>query len=108
MVCCTTGSPSACADKKVLISLAATGNGGGSVLASAELLAHVVGVPAPSMHPPCAATHYLLTNRSLLDDFFQLRKDLIILGIYLRRFQNPRGDSVSVSILHHRPSGAGG
>ena len=59
---------------------------------------------------PLPAHKQVLTGRS-----FQLRKDLIILGIYLRRFQNPRGDSdadrgktcVPVSI-HHRPSGAGG
>ena len=71
---------------------------------------------SPSMHPPCIATHHLLTNRSLLDDLSNSKRILILLGKYSRRFQNPRGDSdvdwgqtcVFVSILHHRSSGAGG
>ena len=93
-------------------SLAATGNGGGSVLASAT-------GPrgrSPSMHPPCIATHYLLTNTSLLDDLSNSKRILILLGKYSRRFQNPRGDSDVdwgqtcglVSTLHHRSSGTWG
>ena len=68
-----------------------------------------------TQHAPSLCCHPLPAHKQVLTGrFFQLRKDLIILGIYLRRFQNPRGDSdadrgktcVSVSI-HHRPSGAG-
>ena len=67
---------------------------------------------APSLYcHPLPAHKQVLTGRS-----FQLKKDLIILGKYSRRFQNPRGDSDVdwgqtcglVSTLHHRSSGAWG
>ena len=70
-----------------------------------------------TQHAPSLCCHPLPAHKQVLTGrSFQLRKDLIILGIYLRRFQNPRGDSdadwgktcVFVSILHHRSSGAGG
>ena len=71
---------------------------------------------SPSMHPPCIATHYLLTNRSLLDDLSNSKRILILLGKYSRRFQNPRvtfdvdcGQTCGlVSTLHHRSSGTWG
>ena len=95
----------------LVVSVAATGNGGGCVLASAT--AHVAEsqqTPSLYYHPSPAYKQVLYRTIS------NSKRILILLGKYSRRFQNPRvtfgvdcGQTCGlVSTLHHRSSGTWG